>query len=64
MDTASSLPGRKIWLDSFVIQKDPVTIGEFLESPPDPVQVRAHATRYSWDETVAMLSARFQELVP
>jgi len=39
-------------------------IGEFLESPPDPVQVRAHATRYSWDETVAMLSARFQELVP
>lgn len=31
VDTASSLPGRKTWLDSFVIQRDPVTVGEYLE---------------------------------
>lgn len=38
-------------------------IGEFFVSLPDPVQVRAQANRYSWGETVAMLSKLFQELV-
>lgn len=38
-------------------------IAEFFATPPDPVQVRAQANRYSWSETVSMLSMLFQELV-
>ena len=38
-------------------------IAEFLSAPPDPVQVRALAKRYSWDETVSMLSKLFVETV-
>jgi glycosyltransferase involved in cell wall biosynthesis len=36
---------------------------QFLASPPDPAQVRALATRYSWSDTVSMLSALLLELV-
>ena len=38
-------------------------IAAFLSAPPDPVKVRALAERYSWDETVAMLSKLFVETV-
>jgi serine/threonine-protein kinase len=50
-DTASSLPGRRIWLDSYVIQRDPVTLGEYLEFLNDLVvsgreeQALLHAPR-------------------
>jgi glycosyltransferase involved in cell wall biosynthesis len=37
---------------------------EFLDAPPDPVQARALAERYSWNATVVKLSDLFRSLVP
>ena len=39
-------------------------IAAFVTAPPDPVQTRALAERYSWEETVAMLSDVFQRALP
>jgi glycosyltransferase involved in cell wall biosynthesis len=39
-------------------------IADFLASPPDPVQARALADRYSWHATVVKLSDLFRRLVP
>jgi glycosyltransferase involved in cell wall biosynthesis len=38
-------------------------IAAFLGAPPDPVQARALAERYSWEETVVMLSDVFQRVL-
>jgi teichuronic acid biosynthesis glycosyltransferase TuaC len=39
-------------------------IADFLASPPDPVQARALADRYSWSATVVKLSDLFRRLLP